>query len=84
MTELYPATVIVKIFFTPSPVIQQELLDMTKSQFPELNLQSVQTRFSQNQKFQVLSMEIYATSANLLNDFYQTIKGHEQVKMVLI
>ena len=84
MTELYPATVIVKVFFTPSPVIQQELLDMTKSKFPELSLQSVQTRYSQTQIFQVLSMEIYATSAYLLNNFYQTIKAHEQVKMVLI
>lgn len=84
MTELYPAIVMVKVFFTPSAVTQQELVDITQSRFPELSLQSIQTRYSQNQKFQVLSLEIYTPSAALLNDFYQTIKAHEQVKMVLI
>jgi putative lipoic acid-binding regulatory protein len=84
MTEtLYPATVLIKVFYLENALLHEELIQMIKEQFIELELKSSESRYSKNNNYQVLSLELYAESEQALQSLYRALQDHPQVKMVL-
>ncbi|HBB53007.1 MAG TPA: hypothetical protein DCZ80_03805 [Legionellales bacterium] len=85
MTEinLYPGTVAVKVFIRDDENIKNEITAIVQKAFPKFKEQDISTQLSANKNFLSITYIIYVENKEEIDNLYQKIIQHPEVKMVL-
>lgn len=80
---LFPGKAAVKVFYLLEDQIEAELIEMTKRFFPSLTETQIEKKCSANQKYTVITFDLYVEEEMSLKELYKTFKQHPKVTMVL-
>ncbi len=85
MTEinLYPGNVAVKVFIRDDENIKNEITAIIKKAFPNFKEQDISTQLSANKNFLSITYKVYVENKEEIDNLYQQLTQHPEVKMVL-
>lgn len=80
---LFPGKAAVKVFYLEQTPIEEQLIEIVKQLFPELKSHQIGKKFSSNNKYIVLTFDLFVDDELTLKEVYRLINSHPDVKMVL-
>lgn len=79
----FPCHFPIKIMGANSPTFLQEIREITLRHFPNIEDEKITHKPSKENNYLAITVTVYAENQKMLDDFYQEITKHPEIKMVL-
>ncbi len=81
--NLFPGKAAVKVFYIEQAELYSELVDIVRQKFPMIQDEQISKKFSAQNKYTVLTFELYVEEQQSLEALYEVLTRHPNITMVL-
>jgi putative lipoic acid-binding regulatory protein len=81
--NLFPGKAAVKVFYVEQAELYSELVDIVRQKFPMIQDEQISKKFSAQNKYTVVTFELYVEEQKSLEALYEVLTRHPNITMVL-